>query len=141
MITILVALGFYTTALMLIAVASRSINASVVTMVVNIMSAVIPIGAALPLIERYPVAQNKEGYMYAAIAGACIAVFGIALARSFADSRVAIVSPIVFGGSIFLTAILSALIFKERISMFQGIGLACIFVGLSFIVYSKITGK
>ena len=141
MITIFVALIFYTTALMFIAIASRRLDSSIVTMIGNIISAIIPIGAALPMIERYPVAQNKEGYMYAAIAGACIAIFGIALARSFADSRVAIVNPIVFGGSIFLTAVLSAFIFKERISMFQGIGLACMFVGLSFIVYSKVTGK
>jgi drug/metabolite transporter (DMT)-like permease len=54
---------------------------------------------------------------------------------------VALVSPIVFGGTIFLSAILSYFIFKEKVSPIQFSGLAILGVGLLLIIYSAATGK
>ena len=87
------------------------------------------------------IADGKLGIIYALIGGIAIALFTMALTKSFALNKVAIVSPIVFGGSIFLSAIISFFLFKEKISMYQGIGLAFLGVGILFILYARMTGK
>lgn len=71
------------------------------------------------------------------LAGIAIALFGLALSKSYATNKVAIVVPIVFGGSIFLSAILSAILFDEKITILQLIGLLFLAIGLAFIIYAR----
>ncbi|QQR63661.1 hypothetical protein IPH70_04125 [Candidatus Roizmanbacteria bacterium] len=56
-------------------------------------------------------------------------------------NKVAIVSPMVFGGAIFLSTILGYVIFKEQVSRFQAIGLFFLAVGLGFVIYARWTGR
>lgn len=141
MIYILVAMVFYTAALMFIALASRKIDGTIVTGIGNILSAIIPVAFAIPLLNKNLFVTQKTPLIYTVLAGICIAIFGIALSKSFAVNKVAIVSPIVFGGAIFLTAIISSVFLKEKIGMVQGIGLFFVMVGLSLVIYSRATVK
>lgn len=59
------------------------------------------------------------------------------LNKSYSVNKVAIVAPIVFGGAIFFSAILSSFIFKEKIGSVQGIGLAFLGIGLALIIYAR----
>lgn len=141
MIYIIVAMLFYTAALICITLASRKIDGAIVTGIGNTLSAIIPLVVAIPLLNKNLVANQRGAIFYAVLAGIFIAIFGIALSRSFAVNKVAIVSPIVFGGAIFLTTIISAVFLKEKIGLIQGIGLALMFVGLSFVIYSRAVAK
>ena len=77
----------------------------------------------------------------AILTGVAIALFTMALTRSYSQNKVAIVIPIVFGGAIFLSTIFSYLFFKEKITLFQGIGLILLLIGIIFIIYARVTGR
>ncbi len=141
MIYILIAGIFYTAALLSIAAASRRIDSSLVNGIGNTISAIIPLIIAIPFLNKATLVQGKAGVGFALLAGVCIAIFGLALGKSFAVNKVGIVSPLVFGGAIFLTTMLSTIFFKEKVSLVQGIGLFFVMIGLSFVVYARATGK
>jgi drug/metabolite transporter (DMT)-like permease len=141
MLYIFAALFFYTVAILLGAYAARHAGPAVVSTVTNGI-AFVAAGAfaASELLKRGAVNQ-RAGIMAAIAGGIAIGIFTVALNKAFSTDKVAIVSPIVFGGSIFLTAILGYFIFKERITPFQAAGLVFLLIGMSLIVYAKATGK
>ncbi len=141
MIYILLAAVLYTAALLLGAYASRHANTSVVAAITNIISATIPIAAVAYEWSRHPLQNERAGLIAAAFGGVAVAFFVLVLNKSFVVNKVAVVSPIVFGGAIFLSAILGWIIFKERITPYQGVGLILLAIGLGFITYAKATGK
>jgi len=128
MIYIILALLFYSAAIMFGAYASRNANSNLVSAVMNILSAVIPIAVIIPLLSKKLIGDSRLGILYAAIAGVAIALFTMALNKSYSVNKVAIVAPIVFGGAIFLSAILSSIFFKEKIGLLQGVGLGIFWV-------------
>jgi drug/metabolite transporter (DMT)-like permease len=141
MLYIIIAAVLYTLALMLGAFASRHANTNVVSALTNAVGAIIPMAAVALEWSRKPLHNEKIGLIAAIAGGAVIALFVMVLNKSFATEKVAVVTPIVFGGSIFLTAVLGYVIFKERITTYQSIGLAFLLVGIIFIIYAKATGK
>ncbi len=141
MFYIIIAMVLYTVALLLAALAARHTDSNLATAITNLISTILPVIVVLPYLNKKMIADGKLGIIYALIGGIAIALFTMALTKSFALNKVAIVSPIVFGGSIFLSAIISFFLFKEKISMYQGIGLAFLGVGILFILYARMTGK
>ena len=141
MIFIVIAGIFYTAALLFITAASRRIDGSLLNGIGNTISAIIPLVIAIPFMNGAYIAKGKTGVIFAVLAGTCIAIFGLALSKSYAVNKVGIVSPLVFGGSIFLTTILSMVFFKEKISVVQGIGLFFVMIGLGFVIYARATGR
>ncbi|HLL60691.1 MAG TPA: EamA family transporter [Candidatus Nitrosocosmicus sp.] len=141
MIYIIVALLFYTVGILLVTVASRKADTNMVSGIVNTISAIIPIVVVLSYLKKEAFDSSKPGIIYAILGGIAIALFSMALNKSFATDKVAIVSPVVFGGAIFLTSILSYFLFKEKITTYQGIGLAILGLGLVIIIYAKLSGK
>ena len=141
MLYIFLAMIFYTIALLLIAIASRNINSNLVSAVVNIVSIIIPVGIVLPIMSRKLVETSKYGIFIAVLAGIAIAIFGLALSKSYSTDKVAIITPIVFGGAIFLSSIASFFIFKEKATNIQSLGLLLLGAGLLVIIYAKATGK
>lgn len=139
---IIAAMLFYTLVIMAGAIASRNADFRIVNALANFISAVIPIGLVIAMFGKSETFQNsKIGIIFAIITGIAVAIFGLALTKSYVTSKVAIVAPIVFGGSIFLSAILSAIIFKERVSTVQFVGLVLLGLGLSLIIYAKATNS
>ncbi|MEK6951492.1 MAG: EamA family transporter [Nanoarchaeota archaeon] len=141
MLYIILATIFYSITLILGAIASRNANTNLVAAVSNFVSVIIPLSIIIPLINKKFLINSKFGILIAFLAGITIAVFTMALAKSFSQNKVAIVVPIVFGGAIFLSAILSYIFFKEKISFYQGIGLLILGLGLLFIIYARVTGR
>jgi len=131
----------FTCAITAAAIASRNLNTNLAAAITNLISAIIPVAVVLPILSKVNFQNQKLGILAAIVAGLFIALYAMAFAKSLSINKVAIVSPIVFGGTILLTAIVSYFLFKEKISLFQGIGLALLFLGLVFITYARWTGR
>lgn len=109
--------------------------------IVNFVSAIVPVIVVIPILNKIPIQNQKFGILAAVVGGIFIALYSMALAKSVSLNKIAIVSPMVFGGTIFLLAIISYFLFKEKISLFQGIGLVLVLIGLIFITYARWTGS
>lgn len=141
MVYIFLATVLFACAITFSAIASRSLNTNFAAAIVNVISALIPVAVVIPILNKIPLQNQKVGILAAVIAGTFIALYSMALAKSVSINKLAIVSPIVFGGTILLTALVSYVLFKEKISLFQGIGLALLFLGLIFITYARWSGR
>ncbi|MCL4415239.1 MAG: EamA family transporter [Actinobacteria bacterium] len=141
MLYIILSVISYSAVIMLGAYAARLINIVLASAIETIISAIIPTLILIPMMNGKAIQNSRLGILIAIIAGIVIALFTIFLNKAYALNKVAIVAPIVFGGSIFITAILSYIFFKEKISSFQGIGLTILAIGLIFITYARLTGK
>lgn len=141
MIYIFVALIFYTIALLFSAAAARSANSNIVTAIVNVFSALIPLAIIAPIVSRKVMTQQKYGLLLAVLGGICIAIFTLALNKSFTLNKVGVVTPIVFGGAILLTSLLSYFVFKEKISSIHFAGLAFLALGFCIVIYARATGQ
>ncbi|HEY6736157.1 MAG TPA: EamA family transporter [Candidatus Saccharimonadia bacterium] len=139
MFYIFAALVCYSLAILFGAYASRHAGAAVVSTISNVVSVAATAAFAVAELAKSTVHNERWGLAAAAAGGVAIGLFTLALNRSFATDKVAIVAPVVFGGSIFLSAFLSYLFFRERISPIQGAGLLFLAVGLSLIIYAKAT--
>ncbi|MDP4011943.1 MAG: hypothetical protein Q8P72_07030 [Candidatus Roizmanbacteria bacterium] len=141
MMYIIAALLLYTATIILGAYASRNADSGLVTAIMNTMSAILPIAIIAPYLSKMNVQNSKYGIIAAIIAGAVIALFTLSLNKSFTVNKVGIVTPIVFGGAIFLSTIISAIIFKEKVSLLQGFGLAFLGFGFIIVTYARWAGK
>jgi uncharacterized membrane protein len=141
MIYIFAAMIIYTVAILFSTIASRNTDITLVNAILNTVSAIVPVGLFFALVNKTHFQSSKLGIVMSIIAGVGIALFGLALAKSYTVNKVAIVVPIVFGGAIFLSAILSAIFLKEKITTLQLIGLFFLGIGLAFIIYARTTNS
>ncbi|HUD44059.1 MAG TPA: EamA family transporter [Patescibacteria group bacterium] len=131
----------YSIAVVLISMASRHTDTNLVVAITNILGALVPLIIVIPILNKQLFINGKFGIVLSLLAGICIAVFSVFFSKSLSVNKVGIVTPLIFGGMIFLSAILSSIFLKEKVSFFQGIGLALLGIGLLFIIYAKAAGK
>ena len=139
MFYLIAALLLYTVAILLLSLANKSLNSNLVTAIVNTVAAIIPIGVVMSSFEKKIFDNAKFGIIISIVIGVVIGLYTLVLSKSFAENKVGIVTPIIFGGAIFLSTILSTIIFKEKISMLQGVGLGFLGIGFLIIIYVKAT--
>lgn len=80
------------------------------------------------------------GLLFSVLAGGAIAAFGYFLMKAFAGGGVSCVIPLVYGGTIALTALVGWLAFRESIAPVQGIGIVLILCGLGLVAFAKMKG-
>lgn len=141
MIFIILAMLLYTAVIMLGAVASRNANTNLVTAISNTFSAFIPLAVSVHLLNKKELVSNKYGVYFAVLAGLTVGLFVMALNKSYSLNKVGIVAPIVFGGAIFLSTILSYFLFNEKVSLLQFIGLALLGLGFVLIIIAQLQAK
>lgn len=141
MIYILFSMVCYSVFLIFIGIASRRLESSAVNMIGNISAAIIPTIIFFTTSNISKIKSDKYGLITSIIAGVFITFYGLFLSKSFTTDKVAIISPIVYGGTILISAIAGIYVFKEKITMIQGIGLVLILTGIAFVIYAKSTGK
>ncbi len=141
MIYIILAMLLYSVTILLGTAASRSANTNLVSAITNTISALLPIAVVIPILSKKTIVDQKVGIIYAVLGGLTVALFVMSLNKAFSVNKVAIVSPIVFGGAILLTTVASYFIFKEKVSLVQGVGLTLLLVGLGLVIYARATGK
>ena len=136
MIYIFLALVTYSSAILLATYANRHANISLVALVVNVISIFVPL--LLYLGAKGDKTSSKGGVLAAIAGGVVISVFTLALGKSYEQNNVAIVAPIVFGGSIVFTSIASLFLFKEKIVPVQAVGLLLVALGLALVIISRV---
>lgn len=141
MIFIILAMMFYSIAIVFGAAAARHTNSTLSAAVTNLISAIIPLVAVVPLIGKKTISSQRLGIFYAAMCGVAVAVFVIAINKAYAHNKVGIVAPMVFGGAIFLSTTLSYFIFKEKVSAVQSFGLLLLALGLGVVTFARATGR
>lgn len=141
MIYIFVALICYTAALLFVTAAARNLNTNLSTAIINVVSAIVPIVISIPILSKKSLASQRFGVSMAVLAGIMIALYGLAFAKGISINKVGVVAPVVFGGAIFLSTILSYFIFKEKVSQLQLIGLLFLALGFSLVIYARATGR
>lgn len=138
---ILFALVFYVVAVMTATVASRSLNSNFAALIANAVSVIVPLVVVAQVWSKKLLEHGSTGIVMAILNGLAISVFVLLLNKSFQVNKVAIVIPVIYGGTIFLTAVLSYIFFKEKISQFQLYGLVLIGAGILSIIYAALSGK
>lgn len=139
MIYLLLALGLFTALNLIGAVASRNANTNLVSLLTIIGGLVAPLLVVVPTLARQSFQSQKFGIVMGLLAGLLVGCYALVLNKSFTENKIAIVTPVVFGGAILLTTILSFFIFKEKVSLVEGIGLVFVLVGLAVIIYARAT--
>lgn len=141
MIYIILAMLLYAMVIMFGAVASRHASANLVAAVIATFSALMPLAITMPFLSKKSLQNQKFGIMMAVIAGIIVSLFVIALNKSYAQNKVGIVAPVVFGGAIFISTVLSYFILKEKISQLQLTGLIFLATGFGMIIYARAFAK
>lgn len=137
MIYIILALILYTAVVLTGTAASRHANTNVVAALANTVSAIIPVLIVLPMLTKKVYTDHKFGIAMAIVNGLFIAFFALAFTKSLSVNKVGIVTPILYGGTILLTTVLSYFIFKEKISLVETAGLSLILVGILVVIYAR----
>lgn len=141
MIYIFLSLIFYTGVVVVSTFASRMINSVIVSAIVNLVSTILPVMLAVPILTKSGIGNQKLGIFAAIISGVFVALFSLFLNKSFAENKVGIVAPIVYGGTILLSTLISYFVFKEKVSLIEGLGLSVLTVGFLIIIYARFTGN
>lgn len=111
--------------------------------VINVVAVIIPLTLLLNGIfqKNAVVTTQKSGLIYAGLAGISIAIFAIAFQKIFQQGgSLSFVSPLIFGGAIALSTILSLLILKESINIYHILGILFILGGIACISLAKAQG-
>lgn len=139
MFYVIAAMLLYTFAILVSTSAVRNVNSNLAAGITTLVSAIIPVLIVLPVLTKKAITSHKFGVSMAILAGVLLAFFTLSINRAYVNTKVGIVTPIIFGGAIFLSSILSIFIFKEKIEPLQGVGLFLLLVGFAFIIYAKAT--
>jgi len=141
MIFIAIAAICYAFAILFLTISSRHLNTNLSAGILNLISAILPLAVAIPAVTKKGLNSHKFGIIMAVLAGLFIGIFGMAMSKSYSVNKVAIVTPLVFGGAILFSTILSLVFLKEKVTLIQVLGLAIVMVGLGTVVYARATGK
>lgn len=143
MVYIAIAAFCYSLVAIFAAVASRKMDTNLVAAFTNLVAAIIPTIVVIPLLNKNILnsSNSKLGLLMAVLAGIFIAFFTMAIAKSYSMNKVSVVAPLVFGGTVFLSAILSTIFLKEKITLTEGAGLVVVLIGLGIITYARLGGK
>ncbi len=139
MIYILLTLVFFTITIMLNTVAARHAHPAIVAIVTSLVGGFVPLMYILTTNIKQNSGNQKFGIIMSVLCGLAVGLYVMALSKSFSENKVALVVPVVYGGAILLTGVLSYFIFKEKIALIEGFGLVFVLIGLSILIYAKAT--
>ncbi len=140
MLFIVLAMLLYTATIMLGTAASRNASTVLVSVIMTAVSAIVPLLISVPILQKKDFHGHRFGIIMAGLGGITIALFTLAINRSYEINKVGVVAPVVFGGAIVLSTLLGYFIFKEKISVVELVGLLItIAIGFGIIIYSRAT--
>jgi uncharacterized membrane protein len=120
--------------------AGNQINSSLSSFIFNGIGAILPLIIYFYLKARNNLdhATTRIGAIYSILAGVAIAVFSILLIKAFEKGGLSYVVPVIYAGSILISALVGWLIFKEQFNTLGGIGVALILVGIVLVILSRL---
>lgn len=131
----------YAAGIVLGAAASRNTNTNLAAAITNIVSGLVPVLVTIPLFTKKTFTNQRLGILLAVACGIMIAAFVMAVNKAYAENKVGIVAPAVFGGAIFLSTVLSYFVFKEKVSSLQLLGLLLLAIGFGIVLFARATGR
>ncbi len=137
MIYLILALLLFTALNLIAASAARNANTNLVALLSSVGALVIPFIALLPALGKPTAHSQKFGIWMALLAGLLVGAYAMAVNKSFTQNKIAIITPVIFGGTIFLMTTLSYFLFKEKVSLVEGLGLSLVLVGIVVIIYAR----
>ncbi|MBI5357547.1 EamA family transporter [Candidatus Saccharibacteria bacterium] len=137
MFYLMAAIVLFTAVSMFSAGASRRISPNLATLILNVFSIVAPLTIIAFAKAKDITVSTKSGLVMAVMAGLSVGLFGFFINKSYAINKVGVVTPVIFGGTILLSTILSYFIFKESLKGLEIAGLALILLGIGLIVYTR----
>lgn len=134
---IILAILSYTTAILAFGRGPLTADSNLVGTIINFIGMLVPL--VLFVLSSVSIKESKPtGLWWALAGGVAIGIFTLALTRIFASGQaVSFVTPLVYGGSVALSAIISFLFFGEKIPMLQAVGIGVIIIGIFVVVFSK----
>lgn len=116
------------------------IDATLPGVIGNIVAVIVPLTIFIYLkfikrAELFP--TTTTGVVYSLLAGVAVALYGIALVKSFERADTALVIPVVFGGAIAVSTLISWVFFKEQVTLLQLVGIVLVVAGIGFIAAFK----
>lgn len=139
----IIALVFYTLFQVFIGQSGGKIDANLSAFIFNGLGAIIPI--TLYFLYKLSkktsaVPSTKMGVIYSVLGGVAIAIFSIALVKAFEKGgNISLVIPLVYGGSIVLSALIGSIWFEEKVDAWHLLGLVLISLGFVVIVLANST--
>ena len=137
----IIALVFYTLFQVFIGQSGGKIDANLSAFIFNGLGALIPITIyILYKLSRKAniVPSTKIGVIYSILGGIAIAIFSIALVKAFEKGgNISLIIPLVYGGSIVLSALIGSIWYREKIDAWHLLGLVLITLGFIVIVLAK----
>ena len=100
-------------------------------------------GTVIPLIIYLATSAKgkttSKGILFAGLAGICIMLFSVLLARIFAKGgNLGFVIPVIYGVVILVSSLFGWLVLKDKVTGLQMSGLVFLLVGIALIVIAKI---
>lgn len=139
MIYLLIAILLFTAVSILSAAASRKTDSNLVSLIINVFSMLGPAIVLAPaFIAKKSIPSIKYALVMAALAGISVGLFSMTINKSYTVNKVGVVLPVIFGGTMLLSTVLSYFIFKETLKGFELVGLGLVLVGISFIIYARV---
>ena len=137
MIYLIMAMILYAAGILIGASAARNANTNLVSAINNLFAVFIPLIIVIPALSKKTFTSQKYGVLMAVLGGIVISLFVLALNKSFTQNKVGVVAPVVFGGAILISTVLSYFIFKEKIDGIETVGLVLVLAGLGFLIYAR----
>lgn len=131
---------FYSAFQLFVSRTAGKIDATLPGVIGNTVAVLIPLGVFfyLQFIKRAELlTTTKSGVTFSILAGVAVAIYGIFLVKAFERAETAVVIPIVFGGSILLSTLISWIFFKETASTQSVIGTLLVVGGILLISFAK----
>jgi len=91
--------------------------------------------------HKTPLTTTSAGVAYSIAAGAAAGLFTALLVKIFEKGAVSYAAPAIYGTAIAVTALVGWFFFKETITGLQLAGIAVTLLGVSIIVFSKLSGS
>lgn len=117
--------------------ASRRADTNLVTLIINIVSVLIPFIIVGLAFSKKTVSVQMPAIAFAIACGLCLGLYGMMINKSLSLVKVGVVVPTIFGGAILISTILSYFFFKESLKGFELAGLFLILAGLGTLIYAR----
>lgn len=140
-IYILLSSALFTAVILIATTASRNANTNLVSLITEAASVIAPLILVAPSLAKKQVQGSKYGLWMAVLAGLFVGLYVLTFNKALSENKVGVVVPVIYGGGIFFSTVLSYFIYKEKVSIAEGIGLALVLAGLLVIIYARAVAK
>jgi uncharacterized membrane protein len=142
MLYLILSMFIFTGVILTATAASRHVNSNVVSLITEAVSVIAPLVLVIFTVSKKTVSGHGYGLWMAALSGLLVGFYVLTFNKALTENKVGVVAPVIFGGGLFLSAVLSYFLFNEKLGVLEAIGLVLMLAGLLTIIYARaVTGQ